>query len=152
MAKHKVDRLILDSYLSFIKNSLGTKMFKNFYAKVDGKNTDVMKDGWLSCALYVSGILSMFKLIKGMHGTIDATEKDLKESGWKKISKPKPGSIIIWEKINFGDKGIHGHIGFYIGNNQAISNNWKMKYPVKHHWNFNNKRRVDLILWNSKLK
>jgi len=149
--KQKVVPLTFNTYLAVIKNSVGSKLFRNFYAIVNGRRTDIMRKGELSCAFYVSSVLVLFKFIKTIHGTVDATVKDLKESGWKIIRKPKIGSILVWEKADFGRAGIHKHIGFYIGNNKAISNNGKLGYPIKHSWNFNGKRRVDAIFWNPKI-
>ncbi len=150
--KQKVVPIIPDTYLAVIKNSIGSNLFHNFYAKVNGKRTDVMANGQLSCAFYVSSILLLFKFIKEGHATVDSTVKDLKQSGWKKIKKPKIGSIIVWEKMIFSNNNIHKHIGFFIGNNKAISNSYKLRYPALHHFTFDGKRKVELILWNSKLK
>lgn len=150
--KQKVIPIILDTYLSVIKNSVGSKMFRNFYAKVNGKRTDIMKNGELSCAFYVSSILALFEFIKEVHGTVASTVKDLKQSGWREIKRPKIGSILVWESMDFGKDGIHKHIGFYIGNNNAISNSEKFRYPKTHHWTFVGKRKIELMLWNPKLK
>lgn len=150
--KQKVILIIPETYLAVIKNSIGSKLFRNFYAKVNGKKTDILRNGELSCAFYVSSILLLFRLIKTGHATVDSTVRDLKQSGWKNIKKPKIGSIIVWKKISFGNKDSHKHIGFFIGNNKAISNISKLGYPREHHWTFGSKRKVELILWNKKLK
>ncbi len=150
--KQKIIPLIFDTYIAVIKNSIGSKLFRNFYAKVDGKKLDIMNNGELSCAFYVSSILVLFSFIKKVHGTVDSTVKDLQQSGWRVIKKPKIGSIIVWEKMDFKKGDSHKHIGFYIGNNQAISNSYKLGYPIKHHLTFNNKRKVELILWNQRNK
>jgi len=150
--KRKVEPLIFDTYLAVIKNSIGADIFRNFYAKVNGKRTDIMKNGELSCAFFVSSILALAKLIKGLHTTVDSTVKDLKASGWKVTKQPKIGSVIVWEKIDFGNGDFHKHIGFYIGNNKAISTSSKLRSPVRHHWTFNNKRKIEMIFWNLKLK
>jgi len=150
--KQKIIPLIFDTYIAVIKNSIGSKLFRNFYAKVDGKKLDIMNNGELSCAFYTSSISVLFDFIKKVHGTVNSTIKDLRGAGWKVIKKPKIGSVMVWEKMIFKKGDIHKHIGFYIGNNQAISNNYKFGYPTKHHWTFNNKRKVELILWNKKLK
>jgi len=150
--KQKIIPLVLDTYLSVIKNSIGTNLFRNFYAKMDNKKTDIMKNGELSCAFYVSSILALFRLIKEVHGTVDSTIKDLRTSGWKIIKKPEAGCILVWEKFDFGNNDIHQHIGFYIGNNRAISNNYKLGCPTKHRWTFGGKRKVDIMFWNPKLK
>lgn len=149
--KQKITPLIFDTYLVVIKNSVGSKLFRNFYAKVNGKKTDIMRNGELSCAFYISSVLALFKFIKKVHGTVDSTVKDLKESGWTQVSKPKIGSVLVWERIDFEDGDAHKHIGFFVGGNKAISNSYKLGYPVEHNWDFNDKRKIDLILWNLKL-
>ncbi len=147
----KVIPLIFDTYLAVIKNSVGTKLFRNLYSAVNDKKTDITQGGELSCAFYVSSILKMFNFIKKIHATVDSTIKDLKESGWREINQPKIGSVLVWEKIDFGKGDIHKHIGFFIGHHKAISNNYQLKYPIKHHWNFNGKRKIEIILWNPKI-
>lgn len=151
-SKQKVVPLFFETYLAVIKNSVGSKLFRNFYAKVDGKRTDIMRNGDLSCAFYVSSVLVIFKFIRRIHGTVDATVKDLKKSGWKKVNKPKIGSILVWEKKDFGNSSFHKHIGFFVGNNEAISNNDKLGYPAKHSWNFDGKRKIEMMFWNPGLR
>ena len=145
----KITPLIFETYLAIINNSLKSKSFSNFYAKVNGKKVDVLRNGDLSCAFFLSSVLILFKFISKVHTTIKSTLEDLEKSGWKKISKPKIGSVLVWEKIKFPNGESNRHIGFYIGNNKAVSTNHKLGYPVKHHWKFNGKRKIENILWNS---
>jgi len=42
--KKKIIPLLRDSYLAVIKNSVGSKTFRNFYAKVNGKKQDLLKN------------------------------------------------------------------------------------------------------------
>jgi len=156
MKKQKVIPILFDTYIAVIKNSVGSKIFRNSYAKINNKKTDILQNGNLSCAFFISSILVLFKLIKEIHGTVDETVRDLEQSGWQKITKPKIGSVIVWEKIDFGNKDFHKHIGFYIGNNKAISNSSKWKYPTIHRWTYGIKRnkpvrKVEAIFWNKKL-
>ncbi len=161
MKKEKVIPIIFDTYIAVIKNSVGSKIFRNSYAKINGKKKDILKNGKVSCAFFVSSILALFPLFKLIkyppHATVDGTIKDLKESGWQKIAKPKIGSIIVWEKIDFGNKDFHKHIGFYIGNNKAIStNSFKKGQPAVHHWTYGIKsnkpgRKIEAIFWHKKL-
>lgn len=158
MKKEKVIPILFDTYIAIIKNSVGSKMFRNSYAKINGKKTDILQNGMLSCAFFVSSTLFLFKLIKEIHGTVDGTVRDLEQSDWQKIAKPKIGSIIVWEKIDFGNKDFHKHIGFYIGNNKAIStsSNSKKGQPIIHHCTYGIKRnkpvrKVEAIFWNKKL-
>lgn len=141
--------LVFDTYLAVIKNSVGSKMFRNFYVKVGGKKTDIMRNGMYSCAFYVSSILALFKMIKETHGTVNSTIEELRKHGWRKIKTPKPGSVLVWEAVDFGGGDIHKHIGFYIGNGEAVSNNYKLGSPAKHNWKFGGKRKVEAILWKT---
>ena len=147
--KPKVVRRNFDTYLTVIENSVGSFMFKNLWADVDGVKTDVMEDGWLSCAFYVSAILHMFGYVKSIHGTVETTIKDLKESGWIEIDELVVGSVIVWKpgKTTNG----HSHIGFYVGEGQAISNDSWKKCPMKGGWKFDGKREVEAIFWKTGL-
>lgn len=91
----------------------------------------------------------MFNYIKGIHATVNSTIKDLKESGWKEIDTPVIGSVIIWKPGE--DTNNHFHIGFYIGDNLAVSNDSFKKHPVKADWKFGGKREIDTILWNPEI-
>jgi hypothetical protein len=148
----KIKRMIFDSYLALLKNSNGSKMFKNYYVKINGAKRDVMQNGNLSCAFFVSSVLLIFELIANFHGTVAGLEKDLMRSGWKKIKKLKVGSVLIWEKKKNKKNEEHYHIGFYLGNKKAISNYDLFKKIKIHHYTFNNKRKIEKIYWHKNLK
>ncbi|MFC1622637.1 hypothetical protein ACFL1Y_01420 [Patescibacteria group bacterium] len=152
MNKPKIQLLLKDSYLAMIKNSVGAKMFRNFYGKINNKKKDLTLDGQYSCAFFVSFILLPFKLISEGHLTVESTMQDLKKSGWYKISKPKIGSILFWESFDFGDNDPHPHIGFYIGNKKAISNSSETHNPEIHHYTYGKyNRKIKSIWWHKKL-
>lgn len=142
--------LIKETYLAVIKNSINSKMFQTYFATINGKKQNIMKNGEVSCAFFVSAITTLFDLSERIHGTVDGTTADLLKKGWKEIKTPRIGAIIIWDEMIF-NKEAHKHIGFYISKNQAISNSCYKKVPVQHHWKFNNKRKITTILWNNKL-
>lgn len=145
--------LFFENYLTFIRNSLDTQMFRNLWAEVDGIKKDLTEDGNLSCALFVSSLLGIFKLIKEPHATVDGTLRDLTETGWQEIKEPKIGCILVWEKVSFGGNlGEHKHIGFYMGDNKAISNDSKEGVPKEHDYLFDGVRSIELILWHPKLE
>ena len=150
-SKKQITLLLCDTYLAMVKNSVGTKMFRNFYAHADGKRMDVMRNGDLSCAFFVSSVLSTLALGKATHGTVDSTVKDMKQSGWNPSKKLVSGSILVWE-----EKKRHAHIGFYIGNEKAISNSSKKGSPAIHHFTYGVKngepaRKIEAIYWHQKL-
>lgn len=146
--KKKFKYLVRESYLVFIKNSVGTRMFRNFFV-LDEKNKkfDVLKNGQMSCAFFVSTVLKSFGLIRKPHFTVGRTVEDLLQSKAKKvrISDLKPGDVLVYESIS-GKSGNHNHIGFYLGNNLAVSNSEFKKMVVKHHYKFKGKRQIELAL------
>ncbi len=142
--------LIKESYLAAIQNSLGSKLFRNFYAEIDGEKQDIMRGGELSCAFFVSSLATLFGLCSKVHGTVKGATEDLAQSGWTKVKKPKPGAILVWEALDFGGES-HQHIGFWVGQDEAISNSTNKRTPAKHHWTFEGKRKVLAIWWNKKL-
>lgn len=145
-------RLLCDSYLAVIKNSVGANMFRNFYAVVNGKKKDITKDGKISCAYYASTVLAMFGLIERFHGTVDVTVKDMQDHGWEKTNKPKAGCVIVWgPEENSGT--VNRHIGFYIGDKRAVSNCRNARCPKMHHWTFGvragkPKRKIEAMFWH----
>ena len=153
----------LDSYLQTIKNSLGTGLFRNLFAEVDGKRMDILKNGGLSCPVFVSSILYLHKLCSDIHATVDGTTKDIKAFGWEEVKTPRVGAVLVWESAKTTDHSgdvypHHQHIGFYVDEESAISNSASVGYPVQHHWTFglqdNNQpiRKVEKIFWYKKLE
>jgi hypothetical protein len=128
------------TYLSFVKKAAGAKSFQNAFVKTGSKKIDILKNGKLSCAFFVSSVLKIFGQINNIHATVEETVKDLENSGWKKLKTPKEGSILVWE-----EKNGHKHIGFYLGENKAISNNSKKRVPEIHHFAYNGKRKIESI-------
>jgi len=147
----KVEPLIFDTYLAAVKNSRGVKLFRDNFALISGKRKNITEGGRISCAFFVSSILLIFCLVKKMHVTVDGTIKDMEESGWKKIKKPKPGAVLVWEAQKFSDV-FHKHLGFYLGEGKAISNNYKKRFPDIHDWKFAGARKLESIWWHNKLK
>lgn len=148
--------ILYDSYLQAIKNSVGSNLFRNLYAYVDGKRNDILENGLFSCAIFVSSILYFYKLIGDVHATVDSTIRDLEASGWQKVSQPKKGAIIIWESLKFKGK-YHKHVGFYMNEKKAISNSTGKRSPILHHWTFgidknkDPKRKILNFYWHKKL-
>lgn len=151
----EVRALFFDSYIATIKNSVGSKLFQTLWAEVDGEKQDVTQGGELSCAAFVSSILYMFELLEGRHATTASTVKDLERSGWRRIEEPREGGILVWEDKKFVD-GYYPHIGFYMGDEIAISNSNEKRMPQEHHWTYGENegksvRKVVAIYWHPRL-
>lgn len=153
-SEEKPQRLYFKSYLKVIENSVGTRMFKNLYVYTKDKGEfDAMNNGEDSCAFYVSSVLVIFGKNSRLHGTVESTLKDLKESGWQEVSEAKPGDVLVWETQKFGDRW-QAHIGFYIGKDKAVSTSWKQKEVIMHHKTFEDNRKIEHIFrmtnWDDK--
>ncbi|MBI2451258.1 MAG: hypothetical protein HYV52_02915 [Parcubacteria group bacterium] len=153
--KIKVEPILFDSYLAMIKNSVGSRSFRNFYAYADESKKDIVKGGSLSCAFFVSSILLFFRLIKEPHLTVAGLVKGMEKSGWREIRKPQIGAVLVWEAVIQNNEP-HKHIGFYWKANKAISNSSRLRKPISHHWTFGIKsgkpvRRIERIFWHPKL-
>lgn len=150
ISKPKIKLLKEKTFLKMILNSCGSLMWKNNYGLIDNKEIDLVQNGNLSCAFYVSSLLKLFDLISDVHLTVKSTEKELLKNGFKKIpvSKNMPkGTVIIWKKkkelnIYTNKKEDHLHIGFYVGNEKAVSMSSFNGFPIIHHYLYNNTRKI----------
>ena len=113
-----------------IYNSVGSNMFRNLYVfDESGSEYDAADNGDKSCALFVTGILKMFNRIDNLHSTASGTYKYISESpNWTQTDSPQPGDVIFWDKT----ADTTGHVGFYIGEKFAISNDYKTGQPQQH--------------------
>jgi len=133
-----------ESYLKMIKNSVGTKMFRNLYLKLDGKKIDATENGNMSCAFFVSNLLLIWKMISEGHATIKGTIEDMKKNNWRRVLSEdiKPGDVVVWEEKLHNSGRVRPHIGFYIGNKKTISNDDNRGMMKIHHWTYGNKRKI----------
>lgn len=141
------------NYLTMIQNAARgeNNMFRNLYMTIDGIEQDALKNGELSCAAFVSSVLYILKLINDVRATVAGTEKNLLANGWHQVSEPQPGTILMWEAEKYEDGSSHEHIGFFIGNNRAVSNDSGKGIPQEHDWRFDGKRKVVRMYWHPSL-
>jgi len=141
------------TYFATLKNSVGSKLWRNFYMLHEGAYVDVLHDGNVSCAYYVSSILYQFRLIAEIHTFVDNTVTDMLRSGWIADPQPCPGAVIVWEPKTFATSGeTHKHIGFYLRDNLAVSHSDKYRSPILHPCEQHNGRRIALVLWHPALE
>ena len=130
-------RLWFESYLKAVEGSVDSNLFRTFLVEDGGKTKDVFNDGELSCGSHVSAILALFDQQDKAHATVSSTVKDLERHNWQKLdpeSTLELGDVIVWEDIEFTEEPgvLHPHIGFYVGNGEAVSNNYKVGTPQRH--------------------
>jgi hypothetical protein len=139
------------SYLAMIRNAaIGeTYIFRNVYALVDGTERDINKDGGLSCGFFASSILYLNKLIGDMHAGVAGLERDMAASGWVQVDELKEGAVITWEAKPGQDGTPHLHLGFFIGNDRAVSNGSNTTHmPEEHHYTYEDTRKIERIWWH----
>jgi hypothetical protein len=139
-------RLYKKSMLTMIENAIGTKLFATFYAELpDGQVIDTLDAGNVSCAAFVSGILSILgKLRDGFHGTVERTVEDLRASGWVEVMDQKdiqPADVIVWASHIDENGQANAHIGFAVSATEAISNSSSMGVVCKHDMHFGEEQR-----------
>ncbi|XKT75278.1 MAG: hypothetical protein ACJKSS_00600 [Patescibacteria group bacterium UBA2103] len=121
-----------ETYLSMAKSAEGSKMFQTLWANVDGETKNILDDGDVSCAFFVSSLLKLFDLVDTPHATVSGLEKDLLRNNWKETTSPTSGTIIVWEKQAQANDDPHEHVGIYLEKNKAISNSYKKRVPIIH--------------------
>ena len=156
MNKSNFKILTYQNYLSIIKASQDSKMFRHIYVLDNNKKKDILKNGELSCVYYVSCILKLFNLIDqdiSPHATTSGLIKNMLNNDWEPTKKLIPGNILIWE-----EKLEHQHIGFYLGKDKAISHRDEKRMPVIHHFTYGQdkkgrpKRKIVKILTHQIIK
>jgi hypothetical protein len=139
MKKSEFKILTYQNYLQMIKGGRGSQMFRHVYVLENNRKKDILRNGELSCAYFVSSILKIFGLVNpktSPHVTVDGTIRDMLKNGWRPTKKLKPGNVLVWEDKKFPDGEIHKHMGFYLGDYRTISNSGKKGVPVIHHFTY----------------
>lgn len=147
--KSKFEILTYQNYLSMIKASQGSKMFRHVYVLDNNKEKDILKNGELSCAYYISCILKLFNLIDqdiSPHATISGLINNMLNNGWRLTKKLTLGNVLVWEKQITSSGEIHPHLGFYLGEDKAISYRDERRIPTIHHYTYNQERKIIQIL------
>lgn len=155
----KIEFLKRKSLIAIVQNSIkggDNYLFRNVYGKNEkGEEIDILENGRNSCAAFVSWVLMAIELIKKPHATVEGTEKDLINSGWYPIEEYREGAVLLWSGILgelLGQENIkHRHMGFCVGDGQAISNDSNSGFPRKHHVTYNDSRKVEKIYWHPDL-
>lgn len=138
-----------ETLLAQVKGAIGSKQYQHLYAGEQSR--DIVKNGELSCAYFISSVLHNLGLIKTAHATVEGTVKDMIKNGWQDITVPEPGAVIVW-----AEKNGHKHIGVYTKRFRAISNSEKRRVPVEHDWHYGLEgsktfREIEKIYWHEEL-
>lgn len=136
MPDPNLEKLPRKSLIKMIENSIGSKAYNNFYVldKSTGEEIDVLENGRLSCACFVSSILTIYGLIDCPHSTVQTVTNCLTtEYGWEETDEITPGNVVIWEKASCEEEVNNEHIGFVLNENEAISTSSSKREVIRHH-------------------
>lgn len=120
----------LKNVLHVARAAEGSAMFQHLFVKnvKTGQEFDALDGGDLSCAFFVSTVLTMAQLIDRPHATVETTLQKMQEAGWRKATEPSAGAVVYWP----GKDQAHSHIGFYLGDNECVSNSSTDRKPKIH--------------------
>lgn len=151
----EVNLLKKKSYVAMIRNAVRgeTHLFRNVFAHVDGVEQDILRDGQVSCAVFVSSLLMLNGLLDRPHATVSGTEKAMEAAGWKQVdSGPVAGAVLTWSPVTFSDGATHSHIGFSVGEGRAVSNaSNSTGIPAEHSDTYDNTRAIERVWWHPTL-
>ena len=150
------------NYLAMVRNSARGEnhMFRNFYILLDGTERDALRGGALGCGVLVSSILYLQNSslqfmgkppwIQYVHANVGPTEDDMARNGWHHhLDQLREGAVISWVARPGADGTPHRHMGFYIGNDRAVSNGSNTTLmPEEHHVTYDGTRKIDRIWWH----
>lgn len=123
---------LLESYMAMVEGSVGSAQWRHLYVRREEDALDVIDDGDLACAYYVSSILHTFNLIDGgVHTTVVEIEHDLLQSGWSLVEEPCPGAIVFWGEKMGDDGRVHRHLGICTSDCMAVHHDAKTKSPKR---------------------
>jgi hypothetical protein len=155
-----VEPLVLETYLAVIESSVGTPLFRTFWANVNGKRMNIVRDGRVSCSFYTSSILKLFNLVSEVQVTITRLKKDMKESGWKQIPRARKGAVVFWSALPADtsrmkkDAGVYqplvSHCGFVVSATEAVHNDGdKTMAPIRAQLRY---RPIESFWWHPALE
>jgi len=164
----EVKLLLKKNYLAMIRNAAKGEnhMFRNFHITIDGIERDALDNGALGCGTVASSVLYLQnstleflkkpKWIGFVHAAVPALEKDIAEHGWVKVPELREGALIVWE-ARMGQEvpvygNMHFHIGFYLGNDRAMSNGSNSTLmPREHDATDGGKHNIVRVWWHPAL-
>lgn len=148
----------LDTYLSMIEGGVGSKQYLRLFVHSNDGAHDVIGNGKFACAYFASSILTLAALTsQGVHTTVFHTIEDMVRSKWYQIDKLLQGAVVIWGSKLCSDGNHHKHIGFYVGEDMAISTDGMTGVPTKHHVTYGVDdgrpiREIEAIFFHEKLR
>ena len=136
MADSKLEICTRETYLKNIEDSVGSEQFRSLFAQREGGEVkDILEDGNLSCAYFVSSVLCLFDMIDKKRATVRSLKIFVEsDERWDKVSlaEVEPGDLVFYTGREFTPGNTHAHVGFVINNHEAVSTSDQTKAVAKH--------------------
>ena len=137
MSDVNLEILQKETLLKAIENSVGSRQYNSLFVRFKDieKIKDILDNGEYSCAVFVSSLLFLARVIDKQRATVESLKKFCDtDKNWKQINpdKVEAGDIIFWEKRKHEDETEHSHVGFALSNTEAVSTSYKEKKVVRH--------------------
>lgn len=132
-----IELLKYDTYISIIKNSVGSHLFNSFIVRIKetGETEDILKDGEYAAAFFVSSVLTLVQAIDKPATTEAGLERKLAESDrWFTVNEDEieVGDVIFYEDTVLSDGSTETHVGFALDNDNAISISNELRQVTEH--------------------
>lgn len=106
------------SLIAVVRGAVGTDMFRSLYVAGGSGPMDVLEDGRLSCAFFVSSVLN---------AVVEKTIAKMGEAGWVLAEVASLGCVTRWPILDSNE-----HIGFCVANDTFVSNSSSLRSPQIH--------------------
>mgnify|MGYP001584286886 CR=1 FL=1 len=126
-----------ESYVRAIENSVGSRLFNSLLVRFGDSQEvkDILNDGELSCAYFVSSLLVMHDALRQTHTTVANLKKALSENPkWSEVplENVEAGDVVFYKKRTFADGSGNAHVGFVLNKDEAVSTDYQKKAVSKH--------------------
>lgn len=152
MTDPNLEILKYDTYISIIKNSVGSRLFNSFMVRIKdtGAIEDILKDGEYSCAFFVSSVLTLLHAIDKPCTTVSSLERKIEEDNhWFEVTADEiePGDVIFYEDTTFTDGSTDGHVGFVQDEQNVVSNNFQLRQITRHNLHLRPIKKIYRHIW-----
>lgn len=150
MSDTNLIKLTRRNLLAATMAAIDSRIFTHLYVRKanTGEEVDVTQDGQLSCAFFVSSMLTMAQLIDRPHAVVANVVKAMEDNEWEKITEPRPGAVITWPESVDG----HAHIGIVVTKDSCVSHTFKGRRPQKHGFALYDGREPVAFYWHANLE
>jgi len=152
MTDSNLEVLKYDTYISIIKNSVGSRLFNSFIvrSKATGDTEDILKDGEYSASFFVSSVLSLVQAVDKPTTTESGLERKLDEDKhWFEVSleEVEAGDVLFYADTTLVDGSTETHVGFALDDNQAVSISDQLRQVTKHDLRLMPIKKIYRYIW-----